>query len=852
MDLEKKQHIHPLQFSSLSEGVTEAKGITKQLYVLQHDGSRKVFDINRIYKTIAWASQGHQQDIDADAIMQETVRTIYDGISASELSEALILATVAFIEKDPAYGYMAAQLLLKKLFIEVTGVSNELEDSEQRYRTSFISSIQRGVEQGIYDKRLLDFDLEQLAASLQLEHDHLFYYMGLKTLYERYFVKCQGKRMELPQAFWMRVAMGLAINEPNRTEAALSFYRLMSRLFYVPSTPTLLHAGLKRPQLSSCFLSTVHDDLHHIFKCIGDNAQMAKWSGGVANDWTPVRATGSLIKSIHTESQGVIPFLKVANDTTASINRSGRRRGASVVYLETWHYDIEDFLDLRRNTGDERRRTHDINTANWVPDLFMKRVQEDGQWTLFSPEEAPELHDLYGKAFEDQYVAYEKMADEGKIRLTKRMPAKQLWRKMLSRLFETGHPWITFKDAFNIRSPQDHAGVIHSTNLCTEISLNTSPEETAVCNLGSINLGLHIVDGKLDRALLAESIETAIRALDNVIDINFYPTKEGETANMRHRPVGLGIMGFQDALYKMDVAFDDERALEIADELMETVSYHAILSSSQLAAQRGAYSTFKGSKWDRGLLPHDTVDLLEQERGVPIEVKRGGKLDWTPVRESIKKHGMRNSNTMAIAPTATISNIANCYPCIEPIYKNIYVKANMSGEFTVVNNYLIEDLKELGLWNQQMLDQLKYYDGNVQMVPEIPDHLKHKYKEAFELDPEWLIELTAARGKWIDQSQSHNVFMQGVSGKKLSSIYQKAWRCGLKSTYYLRTLGATQIEKSTLDAKQFGFTQKRAYTDTNGKAAQKEDVVLTATSNGKSDKDVMCSILNGPECDACQ
>ena len=853
MDLEKKRSIHSLQFTSSSEVATDARRITKQLYVIQHDGSREVFDINRIYKTIAWASEGHQQDINADEIMQETVRNIYDGITVFELSEALILATIAFIEKDPAYGYMAAQLLLKKLFIEVTGVSNELEGSEQRYRTSFIANIEHGVQQDVYDKRLLSFDLERLAQSLHLERDQLFYYMGLKTLYERYFVKCQGKRMELPQAFWMRVAMGLAINEENKTEAALSFYRLMSRLLYVPSTPTLLHAGLKRPQLSSCFLSTVGDDLHHIFKCIADNAQMAKWSGGVANDWTPVRATGSLIKSINIESQGVIPFLKVANDTTASINRSGRRRGASVVYLETWHYDIEDFLDLRRNTGDERRRTHDINTANWIPDLFMKRVQEDGQWTLFSPDEVPELHDLYGKAFEEKYTAYEKMADDDKIRLTKRMPAKQLWRKMLSRLFETGHPWITFKDAFNIRSPQDHAGIIHSTNLCTEISLNTSPEETAVCNLGSINVGLHIIDGKLERTVLVDTITTAMRMLDNVIDINFYPTKEGETANMRHRPVGLGIMGFQDALYKMDVAFDDECALDIADELMEIVSYHTILSSSQLAAERGAYSTFKGSKWDRGLLPHDTVDLLEQERGVPIEVKRGGKLDWTPVRESIKQHGMRNSNTMAIAPTATISNIANCYPCIEPIYKNIYVKSNMSGEFTVVNNYLVEDLKKLDLWNQQMLDQLKYYDGNLQMIPEIPDCLKHKYKEAFELDPEWLIELTAARSKWIDQSQSHNVFMHGVSGKKLSSIYQKAWRCGLKATYYLRTLGATQIEKSTLDAKQFGFTQKREYTDMNGKAAQeKEDVVLAATVNGTSDKDVLCSILNGPECDVCQ
>jgi ribonucleoside-diphosphate reductase alpha chain len=852
MDLVNKQNASSLQFSSMSEVTARSYG--KQLYVLQHDDSRELFDVSRIYKTIAWAAQEHRNEIDADEIMQETLRNIYDGISSLELLDALILSATAFIERDPAYGFVAAQLLLKKLFFEVTGTSIESEGRVEKYRSAFVANITQGVNNGVFDQRMLDFDLDKLAQELLPDRDQMIYFMGLKTLYERYFVKIDGKRTELPQLFWMRVSMGLALNEQNKTETAVEFYRLLSCMRYVPSTPTLLHAGLKVPQLSSCFLTTVSDDLHHIFKCIADNAQMAKWSGGVANDWTPVRGTGALIKSINVESQGVVPFLKVANDTTASINRSGKRRGASVVYLETWHYDIEDFLDLRRNTGDERRRTHDINTANWIPDLFMKRVETDGQWTLFSPDETPDLHDLYGKAFEERYIAYEKMADEGKLRLTKRMPATQLWRKMISRLFETGHPWITFKDSFNVRSPQDHVGVIHSTNLCTEISLNTSPEETAVCNLGSVNLSLHIVNGQLDMQMLSQTIKSAVRMLDNVIDINFYPTKEGQTSNLRHRPIGLGIMGFQDALYKMDIAFDDPRALEIADELMEAVAYNAILSSSQLAAERGAYSTFKGSKWDRNLLPQDTLELLESERGVSIEVKRGGKLDWTPVRESIKQHGMRNSNTMAIAPTATISNIANCYPCIEPIYKNIYVKANMSGEFTVVNNYLVEDLKKLGLWDQHMLDLLKYYDGNVQMIAEIPDHLKHKYKEAFELEPEWLIELTAVRGKWIDQSQSHNVFMQGVSGKKLSNIYQKAWRCGLKATYYLRTLGATQIEKSTLSGREFGFTQKREYNAINKQELQAEDVVLTAapSMSTKSDKEVMCSILNGPECESCQ
>ncbi|MEX0848825.1 MAG: ribonucleoside-diphosphate reductase subunit alpha [Candidatus Dependentiae bacterium] len=864
MDLEKKTSLNALQFASLSSSVESnvTGGIKKQLYVIKHDGSREAFDVNRIYKVIAWASQGHEDGVNPDTIMQETIRNVYDGINTSEISEALILAATAFIEKDPAYGYVAAQLLLKKLFIEVTGVPMDYANNEQAYRQSFIKSIKQGVERNVFDKRLAEFDLEHLAQELCLENDRLFYYMGLRTLYERYLIAQKNKRTELPQVFWMRVAMGLSIEEKNKTECAISFYRLISSLSYVPSTPTLLHAGLKRAQLSSCFLTTVSDDLHHIFKCIGDNAQMAKWSGGVANDWTPVRATGALIESINIESQGVIPFLKVANDTTASINRSGRRRGASVVYLETWHYDIEDFLDLRRNTGDDRRRTHDINTANWVPDLFMKRVQEDGQWTLFSPEEVPDLHDLYGSAFEQRYVAYEKMAEKGKIRLAKTIPAKQLWRKMLSRLFETGHPWITFKDSFNVRSPQDHAGVIHSTNLCTEISLNTSADETAVCNLGSINLSQHVVDGVLDKEKLAKTVKTAIHMLDNVIDINFYPIKEGQTSNLRHRPIGLGIMGFQDALFKMDFAFDDERALTFADETMEFISYHAILASSGLAAERGAYSSFKGSKWDRGLLPYDTVSLLEKERNVAIEVNRDSKLDWTPVRESIKKHGMRNSNTMAIAPTATISNIANCYPCIEPMYKNLYVKSNMSGEFTVLNQYLVQDLKKTNLWNEHMLDQLKYYDGNVQLVPDIPQQIKDKYKEAFEIDPEWLIELTAVRGKWIDQSQSHNVFMRGVSGKKLNDIYLKAWRCGLKATYYLRTLGATQIEKSTLDAKKFGFTQKRDHSE-NGKQEESVEVKVTsveqalpqediALNNGQSDKDVMCSILNGPECDSCQ
>ena len=781
--------------------------------VTKRNGLRQTINFASLRQSIAWAIAGHELYIDTNALMQETLKNIYDGISKDELTDALILGAVACIERDPAYSYAAARFLFKKLFREVTKVSI-VQSVPDIYAASFKKGIQEGVAVGYLDRRLLDFDLEFLANNLDSNRDFLFDYMGLRTLYERYFLKQDKRRVELPQSYWMRIAMGLSYNEQNKNETALSFYNLLSAMDYMPGTPTLLHAGTAHPQLSSCFLTTVSDDLAHIFKCLGDNAQLSKWSGGVANDWTPLRATGAEIKSIKTESQGVIPFLKIANDVTAAINRSGSRRGATCVYLETWHLDIEDFLDLRKNTGDERRRTHDINTANWIPDLFMKRVLSDGSWTLFSPHETPDLHDLYGKAFEERYLYYEGQARAGKLAMHKEISALQLWRKMLSRLFESGHPWLTWKDAFNVRSPQDHVGRIHSTNLCTEISLNTSADETAVCNLGSINLSnfISITDGKrIDEKKLAATISTAMRMLDNVIDINFYPTKEARNANLRHRPVGLGIMGFQDALYKLDIAFDDTRAKEFADEVMEQVAYHAILSSSQLAQERGAYESFKGSKWDRGLFPQDTLALLEQERGMSIDIKKDGKLDWKPVRESVRAYGMRNSNTMAIAPTATISTIVGCYPCIEPIYKNMYVKANMSGEFTVVNSFLVTDLKKLGLWNQNMLDQIKYRDGNIQTIPEIPEHVKHKYKEVFELDPLWLIEISAMRSKWIDQSQSHNVFMKGVSGKMLHDIYTTAWKLGLKSTYYLRTLGASQIEKSTLDAKKFGFTQKREY-----------------------------------------
>ncbi|MCL5875823.1 MAG: ribonucleoside-diphosphate reductase subunit alpha [Candidatus Dependentiae bacterium] len=825
------------------QGDVDKKAVTTGFTITRANNSIEELSVTKLQDVLYWAARGYEKEIEINIILEEVLKNVFDNINPEQLADALILAASAFIERDPAYSSVAARLLQKKLFKEVTSKSLSCIDLAKEYRDAFLHGIQKGVTEQIFDSRMLNFDLKKIAESLQPERDELFEYMGLRTLYERYFAKTEDQqRFELPQHFWMRVAMGISYNEENKTECAIEFYNLMSTMRYVPSTPTLLHSGLMRPQLSSCFLGTVEDDLKHIFKCLGDNAQLSKWSGGVAYDWTNVRATGAMVKSIKTESQGVIPYLKIANDVTAAINRSGKRRSAAVVYLETWHLDVEDFLDLRRNTGDERRRTHDVNTANWVPDLFIKRVIADGKWTLFSPEEAPDLHHIYGKAFEKRYEEYENMAAQGKIKKYKEIEASALWKKMLSRLFETGHPWITFKDPSNIRSPQDHAGVIHNSNLCTEITLNTSAEETAVCNLGSINLSKHVQNGVIDYAMLKETVTTAVRALDNVIDINFYPTVEAEHANLKHRPIGMGLMGFQDLLYSMNLPFDDASVLDLADELMETISYHAIAASSALAKERGAYASYHGSKWDRNIFPHDTIDLLEQERGMPIEVKRGGKLDWQSLRDHVKQYGMRNSNTMAIAPTATISNIAGCIPCIEPIYKNLYVKANMSGEFTVVNHYLVEDLKKLNLWNQDMLEQLKYFDGNVSMITSIPQILKDKYKEAFEIDPEWLVRITAARGKWIDQSQSHNVFLRGVSGKKLNAIYISGWKAGLKTFYYLRTLGATQIEKSTLDAKKYGFTQKREYTEIAEKVAEPAEAPKT----------VACSISSDPSCEVCQ
>lgn len=773
----------------------------QRLMIERADGSMEQFSREKMRAYIATFTIGYEKDIDLDDIVTQVEREVYDNIKTKEMARLVTLILRSRIEQDPAYSVVAARQLVSRICDEAVGNIGGVgtEERTKAYRTAFQRNLKRGVAAKKYDETLLRFNLETLAEAILPERDDLLRYLGVETLHDRYFVRIDKEGViETPQMMWMRIAMGLAINEENKEERAIEFYNVMSQLHFVPSTPTLFHAGTPHPQLSSCYLNIVEDDLGHIFKVFGDNAMLSKWAGGIGTSWSGLRATGSLIKTAGITSQGVIPFLKIANDVTVAINRSGRRRGATCVYMENWHLDFEDFLELRKNTGDERRRTHDMNTASWVSDLFMKRVKEDGKWTLFSPDEVPDLTEIYGKRFEEQYEQYEEMADRGEIRLFKRINARDLWKRMLGMLFETGHPWITFKDPSNIRSPQDHVGVVHNSNLCTEITLNTSPTETAVCNLGSINYPRHVINGVFDEVMVARTVKTAMRMLDNVVDLNFYPTIEARNSNMKHRPVGLGIMGFQDALYLLNIPFGSPECVEFSDKSMEIISYYAILASSELARERGAYESFKGSKWDRGLFPVDTIALLEAERGIPTGVDRVERLDWNRVRELVKQYGMRNSNTMAIAPTATIANIAGSIPGNEPIYKNIYVKSNISGDFIVVNEYLVAELKRAGLWDQEMLNAIKYHDGSLADIPNVPVDLKNKYKETFEIDMRWLIRAAASRGKWIDQSQSLNIFFSGTSGQELSELYLYAWEIGLKTTYYLRTLGATQVEKSTV------------------------------------------------------
>lgn len=764
------------------------------------------------------AAQGLPYTYDLDSLVESAGKQLFTGISEEETIELAILTVRSYVELDPDYDALAARLLLKI-------IHGQAED--------FGTNLLKGIEARRIDPELKKFDLKKLGKALDPKRDDLFGYFGLKTLYDRYLLHIEGRRIETPQTFWMRVAMGISLNEKNREEKAIEFYHILSTFRYIPGTPTLYNSGTLRPQLSSCYLLTVEDDLESIFKMISDDAKLSKWAGGLGNDWTAVRATNANIQGTNGTSQGVIPFLKIANDTALAVNQGGKRKGAMCAYLEVWHLDLEDFLDLRKNTGDERRRTHDMNTANWIPDLFMKRVEEEKSWTLFDPSEAPDLHDLYGKAFEEKYQAYEAFAEEGKIKLFKRLDAKTLWRKMLSRLFETGHPWITWKDPANVRSAQRHQGVIHSSNLCTEIFLNTSKEETAVCNLGSVNLNEHLVNGALDKKKLEETIHSAVRMLDNVIDINYYPTPEAKEANKRHRPVGLGLMGFQDALFQLNIPYASKEALEFADSSMELISYFAIRASSLLAEERGCYETYQGSLWSKGLLPIDTLVLLEEERGVPLDLDKSVRLDWSPLRKLVEKHGMRNAQVMAIAPTATISQIVGVTQSIEPLYSVLHVKSNLSGNFTYVNRFLINKLKSLGIWDREMLDELKYEDGSIQDIEKIPQEIRAIYKTCFEVGAEALIQAAALRQKWIDMGQSLNLYLSDPSGRKLDEMYKMAWRMGLKSTYYLRTRAATQVEKSTLDVNRFGIQPKWM-------------------KNKSASGDIQVCRLGDKECEACQ
>ena len=766
------------------------------LHVLE-DGQKQPLDIARLNALLSDACAGLDDNVKPDPILQTVLRDLYDGVPMEEVEKALILAARAGIEKDPAYSLVTARLLLNAIRHEVLGHAVTQDEMAQAYAEYFPAFIKKGVDAELLDERLAQYDLARLAAALDARRDLQFGYLGLQTLYDRYFLHIEDRRIELPQAFFMRVAMGLAINEIDREARAVEFYNVLSSFDFMSSTPTLFNSGTRHSQLSSCYLTTVTDDLDGIYQAIKENAMLQKYAGGLGNDWTPVRAMGARIKGTNGKSQGVVPFLKVVNDTAVAVNQGGKRKGAVCAYLETWHMDIEEFLELRKNTGDDRRRTHDMNTANWIPDLFMKRVMENGDWTLFSPSDVPDLHDKYGRAFEAAYTRYEDKAANGEIKHFKKMPAVQLWRKMLSMLFETGHPWITFKDPCNIRSPQQHVGVVHSSNLCTEITLNTSDSEIAVCNLGSVNLVNHLKGGALDLDKLKATIRTAMRMLDNVVDVNYYAVGKARNSNLKHRPVGLGIMGFQDCLQELRLPYASEQAVEFADRSMEAVAYYAYWASTELAQERGRYSSYEGSLWSRGVLPQDSLQLLTEERGGYVEVDSSSTLDWDSLRQHIAQHGMRNSNCLAIAPTATIANIVGVSASIEPTYQNIYVKSNLSGEFTVANKYLVNDLKVLNLWDEVMVADIKYFDGSLAKIDRIPAELRALYATAFEIEPKWLVEAASRRQKWIDQAQSLNIYMAGASGKKLDDTYKLAWLRGLKTTYYLRTLGATSAEKST-------------------------------------------------------
>ena len=829
------------------EAATQDDAETEHLVnVALDDGTTRPLDIDRLRKLVAEACGGLEA-VTVESILDDTCRNLFDGVKEGDVSQALVMSARTLIEKEPNYSYAAARLLMDMLRREALGflrmdtnVATQ-EEMGERYSEYFTCYIKCGADLELLDKRLTQYDLARLGAALKPERDLQFTYLGLQTLYDRYFIHSHGTRFELPQAFFMRVAMGLAINEIDREGRAIEFYNLLSSFDFMSSTPTLFNSGTLRPQLSSCYLTTVPDDLDGIYGAIKDNALLSKFAGGLGNDWTRVRGMGAHIKGTNGKSQGVVPFLKVANDTAVAVNQGGKRKGAVCAYLETWHIDVEEFLDLRKNTGDDRRRTHDMNTANWIPDLFMKRVAEDGDWTLFSPDETSDLHDLTGKAFEEAYTRYEDKAARGEMHVAKTIKANDLWRKMLGMLFETGHPWVAFKDPCNIRYTNQHAGVVHSSNLCTEITLHTNDSEIAVCNLGSVNLAAHVDENGLDIAKLEKTVSTAMRMLDNVIEYNYYSVPQARNSNLRHRPVGLGIMGFQDALYKVRMPYASQEAVDFADRTMEAVSYYAIQASTDLAEERGKYQSFDGSLWSQGILPIDSLARLGEQRGGYLQVDDSSTLDWDKLRKRVKKVGMRNSNTMAIAPTATISNICGVSQSIEPTYQNLFVKSNLSGEFTVVNPYLVRDLKALDLWDEVMVNDLKYYDGSVQPIGRIPDDLKALYSSAFEVDPRWLVEAGSRRQKWIDQAQSLNLYMSEPSGKKLDNLYKLAWVRGLKTTYYLRSMGATHVEKSTLDDSSKANKLSAVGGSYGGLAAEE-----SSTAAPKA-----CSILD-PDCEACQ
>jgi len=836
-----------------------APAVTKapELFVTE-GGQRVPLDMQALRDLVEAACAGLGADVKAEPIMAETRRNLYDGVPIDEVFKAAIMAARTLIEKEPSYTRATARLLLHTIRREILGEDVTQGQMATRYGEYFPQFIKKGVEAELLDEKLLQFDLVKLGAALDASRDLQFDYLGLQTLYDRYFLHIEEVRIEMPQAFFMRVAMGLALGEIDREARAVEFYNVLSSFDFMSSTPTLFNSGTRRSQLSSCYLTTVADDLDGIYEALKENALLSKFAGGLGNDWTRVRALGSYIKGTNGKSQGVVPFLKVVNDTAVAVNQGGKRKGAVCAYLESWHLDMEEFLELRKNTGDDRRRTHDMNTANWIPDLFMRRVMEGGPWTLFSPSTCPDLHDKFGQAFEEAYTAYEAKADRGEIKLFKRMEAKDLWRKMLSMLFETGHPWITFKDACNVRSPQNHVGVVHSSNLCTEITLNTSDTEIAVCNLGSVNLSQHLkdVDGvkSIDHEKLKRTTATAMRMLDNVIDINYYAVKKARDSNLRHRPVGLGIMGFQDCLYELRLPYASPEAVEFADRSMEAVCYHAYWASTELAAERGRYSSYRGSLWDRGILPQDSLALLREARGGYLEVDSSVTLQWDALRARIAEHGMRNSNCVAIAPTATISNIIGVDASIEPSFGNLSVKSNLSGEFTIVNEYLVRDLKKLGLWDDVMVMDLKHFDGSLRPIDRVPEELKRLYATAFEVEPSWLVEAGSRRQKWIDQAQSLNIYMAGASGRKLDETYKLAWLRGLKTTYYLRTTSATYSEKSTVSAGKLNAVSMGDGGNSFGKAASGAAAAPSAASALPSEpaSDVKFCSIDNPDCEACQ